>query len=89
MESSALERIFDPYFTSKEPTGLELAVVHGIVKSHGGAIKVSIDVGNGTRFTVFLPRAMGFEKVADVPLHHLPGEPRRYSLRNCLRQHSR
>ena len=83
MESSALERIFDPYFTSKEPgkgTGLELAVVHGIVKSYGGAIKVSIDVGNGTRFTVFLLRAMGFEKVADVPLHHLPGEPKRYSL---------
>ncbi|MDO8944044.1 MAG: ATP-binding protein [Desulfobacterales bacterium] len=61
MESSVLKRIFDPNFTTKEPgkgTGLGLTVVHGIVKSHGGAIKVSIEVGNGTTFTVFLPRAI-------------------------------
>ena len=61
MESSVLELIFDPYFTTREPgkgTGLGLAVVHGIVKSHGGAIKVSIEAGNGTTFTVFLPGAI-------------------------------
>ena len=61
MESSVLKRIFDPNFTTKKPgkgTGLGLTVVHGIVKSHGGAIKVSIEVGNGTTFTVFLPRAI-------------------------------
>ncbi|RPI70927.1 MAG: hypothetical protein EHM38_04805 [Geobacteraceae bacterium] len=56
-----LKRIFDHNFTTKEPgkgTRFGLTIVHGIVKSQGGAIKVSIEVGNGTTFTVFLPRAI-------------------------------
>jgi PAS domain S-box-containing protein len=58
IDPSILHRIFDPYFTTKEKTkgtGLGLAVVHGIVKAHKGAVRVSSRVEEGTTFDVLLP----------------------------------
>ena len=53
-----LERIFDPYFTTKPSgTGLGLAVSHAVIKNHGGLLQAESVVGTGTVFHILLPRS--------------------------------
>ncbi len=60
MSDEVLEKIFTPFFTTKEVgegTGLGLPVVHGIITSHGGSVRVKSKAGEGTRFEIQLPTA--------------------------------
>ena len=75
MEPEIAERVFDPYFTTKEVgegSGMGLSVVHGIVKDHGGAVRVESEPGKGSSFEVFLPVQVRDVEPASEPLDPLP-----------------
>jgi PAS domain S-box-containing protein len=74
MPPEVAERIFEPYFTTKEKgrgTGLGLSVVHGIVKSHNGAITCMSEIGKGTVFDIYLPEIEAAQETMD----HIKHEP--------------
>ena len=58
IEEENIHQIFDPFFTTKTKghgTGMGLAMVHGIIKNHGGEILVNSKKGEGTEFRLILP----------------------------------
>ena len=74
MDAETQARIFEPFFTTKpfgQGTGLGLAVVHGIVKAHGGAVAIESSPGKGTTFEVLFP-AIAEPQTAAVPASAAP-----------------
>ncbi len=77
MDNDLTDKIFDPYFTTKKDglgTGMGLSIIHGIIRSLGGAIHVQSNIGKGTIFYVYLPVAKSFIKNPDSKIkEHIPG----------------
>ena len=78
IDQKILDRIFDPYFTTKETgNGLGLATVYAIINKHGGHIGVVSETGKGTTFTFYLPASDSQQRtetkrivVENRPLNH-------------------
>ncbi|HQV34574.1 MAG TPA: ATP-binding protein, partial [Calditrichia bacterium] len=85
IEKEHLDKIFDPYFTTKAEgrgTGLGLSVVHGIVKGYGGDIHIDTEPGKGTTICVLLPvsEAESLPEEAEKGPEEIPGGRERIML---------
>jgi CheY-like chemotaxis protein len=75
IDPAVVERVFEPFFTTRPPgqgTGLGLAMVHGIIREHGGAIRLESRLKEGTEVSCLFPahetrEAMTSRQLADVP----------------------